>query len=209
MGSRGWLTGYIACSLLHLLSLAAGWEWLRFTTKPLLMLILLFSGAGGWVRTTLFFSWLGDIFLLGEGQAYFISGLGAFLLAHLCYIFYFLLRRRQQAPRPAWNPYVIIGVSLYAGLFYFLLAPHLETALKAPVFVYTWVIAAMFCTSFFVNGWCVAGAALFLASDSLLAVNSFVQPFAGASLLVMLTYAAAQLGIVWGSLQPNKADEKN
>ncbi len=40
------------------------------------------------------------------------------------------------------------------------------------------------------------GALLFVVSDSLLAYNSFVEPFLGANIFIMTTYALAQLFIV-------------
>ena len=44
------------------------------------------------------------------------------------------------------------------------------------------------------------GACFFMASDSLLAINRFVQPFDGAQAGVLSTYYAAQLLIVQGWL---------
>jgi uncharacterized membrane protein YhhN len=44
----------------------------------------------------------------------------------------------------------------------------------------------------------VAGALLFVCSDSLLAINKFGQPFRFAGLLIMFTYCLAQFLIVWG-----------
>lgn len=201
----GWLLGYIACALLQLLAIAFHGDWIRFATKPMLMLILLFAGSRWWINAAIFFSWLGDIFLLGEGQQYFLAGLGAFLLAHVCYLVFFYRWRKNRQPVPAWNTYAIAGMGLYVGIFYFFLAPHLEAVLKIPVFVYACVIATMFVFSCFTNRACTTGAAFFLLSDSLLAINSFVQPFAAAPLLIMATYAAAQALIVWGCLSQNKS----
>ena len=199
----GWLSGYLVCVLLHLVSLLAGWEWLRFASKPLLMLILLFAGSAPWVNAALFFSWLGDIFLMGEAEHFFMAGLSAFLVAHICYIIFFYRQRKQRPPRPGWQRYGIIGMGLYIGLFYFFLAPHLADMLKAPVFVYACVIATMFVFSWHMGLYCIIGAALFLVSDSLLAVNSFIRPMAAAPFLIMAPYAAAQLLIVWGCLPKN------
>ncbi|MFT4023709.1 MAG: lysoplasmalogenase [Flavihumibacter sp.] len=199
----GWLIGYLACVLLHLLSLLFGWEWIRYASKPLLMLILLFAGSRPWVNAALFFSWLGDIFLLGAGDRYFMAGLASFLLAHICYIVFFYRRRRQLAEKPRWNLYGIIGMSLYTGTFYFFLAPYLNNALRPPVFVYAVTIAVMFVFSWLMNRYCILGAAFFLVSDSLLAVNSFIRPLAAAPFFIMATYAAAQLLIVWGCRPQN------
>jgi hypothetical protein len=46
--------------------------------------------------------------------------------------------------------------------------------------------------------WVLAGAVLFILSDSTIALNKFLQHFEASSLLVMTTYGAAQWLIVWG-----------
>jgi len=45
----------------------------------------------------------------------------------------------------------------------------------------------------------IAGAILFIISDSLLAINKFYQPFENAGILIMFTYGVAQLLITLGS----------
>lgn len=47
----------------------------------------------------------------------------------------------------------------------------------------------------------LAGAALFVLSDSVLAINKFYQSFELAGLLIMLTYGAAQYFIVKGAIE--------
>jgi uncharacterized membrane protein YhhN len=44
-----------------------------------------------------------------------------------------------------------------------------------------------------------------LLSDAILAVNKFVAPFPAASVLIMLTYMAAQFLIVKGMVQSSQA----
>jgi uncharacterized membrane protein YhhN len=51
------------------------------------------------------------------------------------------------------------------------------------------------------NRYFVAGAVLFVLSDSLLAINKFYQPLAFAGTLIMLTYCAAQYFIVMGFIK--------
>ncbi len=169
------------------------------------------------VAVALFFSWLGDVFLLNSGDLYFMAGLASFLTAHLFYIFFFLRVRRQagqgssglftqgsdrKVPTSGLNPWVIIMLLVYVVVFYYLLFPHLAAALRFPVLAYAVVIALMFIAawhSFSKQAGVIIGAALFIVSDSLLAVNAFVRPFEYASLLVMITYIAAQGWIVTGA----------
>ena len=48
------------------------------------------------------------------------------------------------------------------------------------------------------------GAILFIISDSVLAINKFYQPFKGAGIIIMLTYAFAQMLIVLGVIKYNR-----
>ncbi|HQW93549.1 MAG TPA: lysoplasmalogenase family protein, partial [Ferruginibacter sp.] len=87
-------------AFLDLLGIAAGIEILHFTVKPLLIpvLILLLLKTRSTVpgknllMTVLFFSWMGDVFLLFENKQplFFIFGLASFLITHIFYIIYFL-----------------------------------------------------------------------------------------------------------------------
>ena len=51
------------------------------------------------------------------------------------------------------------------------------------------------------NVFYLVGAAFFVLSDSLLAINKFYQPFAFAGVYIMLTYCAAQYFIVNGFIK--------
>lgn len=221
---KAWLYGYGLTLLLHLAAITAGWSMVRFVTKPMLMVLLLvfFLAAGPKTGTSrflitlaLFFSWLGDVFLMNEGTRYFTAGLASFLVAHLFYIIYFSGLRRKQSPPKPWNSILLVILGLYVGIFYFFLGPALEQPLKIPVFLYAIVIATMFAMAWHSSGssaraaaravtvteatWFITGAALFIISDSLLAVNAFLHPFNSASFWVMITYGLAQAGIVFGA----------
>jgi len=54
----------------------------------------------------------------------------------------------------------------------------------------------------------VAGAVLFIMSDSILAINKFYQSFEVAGLGIMLTYGMAQLFIVEGAARYITSDYK-
>lgn len=211
MQARNWLYGYGVCALLHLFAIAADLYWLRIITKPLLMILLLvwFLSATAnigtckkhFITAAIFFSWLGDLFLMGSGELYFIAGLASFLTAHIFYILFFLWARGATTTSTPLNRVVILVLLAYVGVFYYYLSPHLNHILKIPVFVYALVIASMFAAarhSFRQRGGVLIGAGLFIVSDSLLAVNSFVENFSMASLAVMITYILAQVLIVYG-----------
>jgi uncharacterized membrane protein YhhN len=99
-------------------------------------------------------------------------------------------------------------VIAYGLSLIWLLFPYLGS-LKIPVIVYAAVICTMLLCSLHVflkvkspsNIFYLLGAASFVLSDSLLAFNKFYQPFPFAAVCIMLTYCAAQYGIVKGAIE--------
>jgi len=200
------------------LGIATGISWLPFIAKPLLipalMLLLVFTPTTAPRRhlllTGLFFSWLGDVFLLFEykNSLFFIFGLVCFLTTHVFYIIYFLKIRSSAVSLLKKQPVFIVLVIGYGLTLVWLLYSHLGD-LKIPVMIYAAVICTMLLCSLGIfnkvnkpaNIWYLSGAALFVASDSLLAINKFYQPFTFAGVLIMLTYCAAQYGIVNGFIK--------
>jgi len=137
-------------------------------------------------------SLVGDVFLLDK-QEQFLLGLVYFLVAHLFYIAAFLNRDRR------FRPLLLLPFALCGALIFFTLRPHLGNML-GPVIGYItiisvmcWRAAAMLagkkdaCSRF-----ALAGAAVFMLSDSLLAFNRFGFPFAAAPYLVIFTYWLSQ-----------------
>ncbi|MFM2362311.1 MAG: hypothetical protein RLZZ316_1213 [Bacteroidota bacterium] len=218
MKLRGWLYLFFIVLTLELFFICSNWPALRLVSKPLLMATLLAwfmaatpKGRGRWVIIlALLLSWLGDVFLMLEDKNsnFFIAGLSSFLLAHLTYIFYFWQVRKQNTTPIPINIITIIGISIYAVALFFFLSPGLGT-LKTPVLIYAVTISTMLAMAIHTTSpttksnayWSMAGAALFVCSDSLLAINKFYQPFASAGFLIMLTYALAQLLIITGAVK--------
>ncbi|NUQ24583.1 MAG: lysoplasmalogenase [Saprospiraceae bacterium] len=204
---------FLLLSGLHLISLLV-WPAAAAYTKPLLLplLILAVWQAGSfafrnWLLAALFFSWIGDVVLLfaHKGELYFIGGLIAFLIAHLCYILLFnnTISQHKKTGNYPWWAWLLLLVYII-GLMSLLL-PYLQE-LKIPVLVYGLVIGAMMATairgwSYWPAGdarWIVLGAAAFVISDSLLALNKFYMPLPQAPFFIMITYLFAQYGIVRG-----------
>ena len=159
---------------------------------------------GPWLLVAaLALSALGDLFISRDGEAAFLAGLGSFLLAHVAYVALF------------WG---VAGGSLsptFAGVFaiYALgmlrwLWPHLA-GMKAPVCAYIAVIYAMGVTAAAapVALWpIIAGAALFVISDSVLAAETFVfkdRPRRWTAPVVWVTYYASQVLIAAAFLCPD------
>ena len=157
----------------------------------------------------LFFCWAGDVFLLFDrvNELYFMGGLGSFLVAHILLIFlYGNLKLNQgigfngpQKARVSF-PIILAGTGLIAVLY-----PGLG-ALKIPVIIYALALMIMVLQSVYRYGFTsaqsfwniIAGALLFMLSDSVLAINKFLQPVANAGVLVIATYMAALYFIVQG-----------
>lgn len=193
-------------------------ESFRFVTKPLIVVFLLGyfiscvqlvpSSLKWWVVGGLGLSWLGDVLLLFEERnaLFFILGLSAFLLAHICYIVFFNKIRRIEGMRGQLLLFLFVLI-YYAALMQ-LLSPELGD-MKVPVWIYGAVICAMLWLALHLNKvyhsnsglFIMMGAILFVLSDSALAINKFYQPFAGAGIVIMLTYGLAQWFIAEGSIR--------
>lgn len=191
------LTSYVVVGLLELMAPYFGNE-LRFVTKPLLMILLaayvytagMKSVPRNGLLFTLFFAWLGDVFLLlpGNGALYFQLGLGSFLVMQFAYIRQFI---QLGALR---GSYFLIPVLLYVIGFLGFLYPNLPAALVLPVIVYAVALGSMLYFAFQISHLpLLLGAFLFVVSDSLLAFGKFYFEYPWNSFAVMSTYILAQL----------------
>ncbi len=173
-------------------------RWAKPATLMLLILAVLSAGAhhetaGLWLVTALAFGLLGDVALLGESTARFQGGLAAFLVGHLAYLLCFLTLGWQSSD---WG---WIGVAIVLAAFGFArrVLPATQRsaglALSAPVATYMLAIAAMTVVAWGVGVPLIAlGATVFVASDSILAVNRFVSPLPAARVAIMVTYHVGQ-----------------
>ena len=134
----------------------------------------------------------GDIFLMLP-ERYFIAGLVSFLIGHLFYIAAFVTDTGFSLSW--WGiPLLIYGIFIYG-----LLAPHLGQ-MRLPVILYVLVILVMAWQA--LGRWAdihtggalmaAVGAILFVASDSILALNRFRKPFRTGRALTLVTYYSAQ-----------------
>jgi uncharacterized membrane protein YhhN len=188
---------------LHIRAESVGPRRNVYLFKPLTMvwIILMALAAGSPVSSFyqdmivagLVCSLLGDIFLMLPGDQ-FVPGLLSFLAAHLCYIAAFT----SGAARPfaLWYalPFLVYGAIMLRVLF-----PHLK-GMKLPVIIYLLVILVMAWLS--LGRWmetgqagsalAFMGAALFVASDSILALDRFGGRIRRAHLYILSTYFTAQ-----------------
>lgn len=166
-----------------------------------------------WIIGALLFSWLGDVLLIFQGRdsIFFLLGLSAFLLAHICYIIFFhKTRLREKIP---FHPWLLGIVIIYYAALISWLSPRLGD-MKWPVYIYGIVISTMLMLALHMYRikdrnpkatgtglLLIAGAVLFVVSDSVLAINKFYQSFEAAPVLIMLTYGLAQWLLTEGALR--------
>lgn len=214
------LAAFLAVALLELWAEASANNSLVYYTKPLLMPMLAtwlmttvqHSGRGPFFRRAVFgaliFSTLGDVLLMFSGALAFLFGLFFFLMAHLFYIGAFTavssLKSGFLRHWPGW----ILPFLAYPAVLLNYLWNDIPKGLHLPVLMYAMVITAM--------AWCVvnmkgkianavfwpmlAGALLFIASDSMIALYRFGHPFEHARLAIMLTYITGQFLLVRGAV---------
>jgi uncharacterized membrane protein YhhN len=158
--------------------------------------------------TALFFSWCGDVLLLFDrtGELFFMAGLVCFLTAHLLYIRYFLNIKSAQESYLRKRPLLYLAVVAYLAELLYVLWPTLG-GMKIPVLLYGIIISTMLGVALWqyrrVSDHTailfIAGAILFVVSDSLLALNKFREPISYAGIGIMLTYCLAQFFLARGS----------
>jgi uncharacterized membrane protein YhhN len=214
-----WLALALLGTLAFVYGVLTDWPLLCLLAKPLPVLALLgwLRGAEAgpyrrWIAIGLLFSLAGDM-LLQWSPELFVFGLGAFLLGHLAYLMAYLSDSRRFAPL-ALLLALIAGGSMFATL-----ASAGLGSLLIPVALYALAISAMLwralarvsCASISRQSAYLAaiGAALFVLSDSLIGINRFVSPFAGAHYAIILTYWLGQWGITASALYRRATVEKD
>jgi uncharacterized membrane protein YhhN len=202
---------------------ATGIKWMEYVFKPLILpwiagFFLLHSKSvdkpvKNLLLWALLFSWLGDVNLMFPhiNEWFFKVGLGCFLISQIFYINLFkktiFLSGKQNFLKK--RPYWIFVFIAYGLLFYTLLFNRLDIVLRVAVFIYMVVLLGMsamalnrlgnrFPTSFL---YVFIGSLLFVASDSMIALNKFLIAIPYEGLLVMGTYISAQYLIMRGILR--------
>ena len=208
-----------ALALLEWAAVGMGWRAVHRAAKPGVMLALIawftqigrWQGGLAWFGVGLVFSLLGDILLLLPPR-FFISGLAAFLTAHLCYLVGFNLQPLAAGWQAALTAVILLPPMIWlADTLRRGLARQPQWAhLVKPVLVYAAVIglmllSALFC--FWREGWTLPaaaiaslGALLFFASDTMLTVHRFLRRLPNGDLWVMVTYLSGQTAIAAAAL---------
>ncbi|MEN9537916.1 MAG: hypothetical protein RLZZ126_151 [Pseudomonadota bacterium] len=226
----GRMTLLVLLAVLATLSSVLNWTVWHFGFKPLVMIFAIFYvanfsyGASGknhfslksssltLLMAALAMSGVGDVLLMLPGNL-FIPGLASFLVAHL---FYLALFRSDMKAAP-WFPSkpALAGTLLAALAMYALVWPGLrDPVLQLAVAAYALVIALMAAQALgratvqktAASRLVAAGACWFMLSDSLIAINRFVQPIPLSAFWILGTYYLAQLLMVGNALRVRRTD---
>lgn len=181
----------------------------RVVSKPMIMASLLgFYISSAKKQSNAFllamiFALFGDIFLMFNGEEFFLIGLSCFLVMQLLYTITFLKDRVNDILLMIYRSLPVIFVSiavityLWDGL----------GEMRIPVAIYTAAISMMVISALIRRSnvtWylpVVKGVLLFMVSDALIAVSKFGPSFNGIEYGVMATYMLAQYLIVRGMIE--------
>jgi len=212
------LIGFAVVLIADLIGIYLKNDILVYVAKPLIVIsLIVYFLSATWkfenglmkiIARALTFSWLGDVVLMFESfnKNIFLIGLVSFLFAHLIYINFFSIVRAGEKIKLKTG-LILLVVVYYSGLIFLLFNDLHE--MKIPVLVYGIVISVMFLLALhmlFIKNkeagkMMMLGALLFVASDSILAINKFYESFEFAGIAIMLTYGIAQLLITLGAVR--------
>ena len=193
---------FVIISLLDILGLLIHVSLLELIAKPFiissLMAIYLSSVKNNnyWFLAALFFSFLGDVFLLDNNDM-FLFGIAAFLITQLLYIKIIIGYLNNSSKSQKLQ--AILPFAIYFVLLIYLLIDNLGEYL-IPVLVYGLTISVFGIVSllnYIINKsqsskLLLFGALLFIASDSMIAFDRFYESKGIYSVLIMITYILAQ-----------------
>ncbi len=201
-----------------------GWKEIHWIAKPLIVLGLIgHYSFHSTKRSSIFigalaFCWGGDVLLLFHGDIFFMCGLASFLIGHIFYIVCYRQFQNQDRSTELLGPQkvrfslpIILGGTGLVVILYPVLGD-----LRVPVMIYALVLTLMVLNALFRYGrtsmksflFIFLGATLFMASDSMLAINKFLRPFASSEVAIMLTYGVAQFLIVAGVLAHERTSDR-
>ncbi len=204
---------FAAVSIFHLVVSFLENRKLRRISKPFCLIFLGLASVcvrptDGWpIYLGAFFGAVGDIFLIKKDKVNLVIGCTSFFLGHICYIGYMLTILYKANIMPWWgylvafgsylvvvgicikpmihvatgNKFLGVGMSIYFGSLLASLGTSVGLATLGPSNLYAL---------------CVAGALLFILSDTVLIFTIFRHGIKRKDFYIMLTYLAAECLII-------------
>lgn len=212
-----WLILALLFAALEAIAVLKNLQKLEYIAKPAVMVCLFlwlyFStgllGSTFWFGLAVLLSLGGDVLLMLPPERLFLAGLVAFLLAHVSYITGF---RAELGIINAWSLILLVIVAINASRILRRIIGAMRTSgenkLVVPIVIYGIVISFMLfaaMSTLFNPAWQAgaallvsAGAALFCASDAMLAWNKFVSPVRNGRVMIIVLYHLGQIGLIAG-----------
>nr|WP_232076089.1 lysoplasmalogenase [Mycobacterium gallinarum] len=163
-----------------------------------------------WLLAALLFSAAGDFFLaMPWWEPSFVLGLGAFLVAHLCFLAALLPLAARSRPRLAA---AAITVCACIALLVWFWPRLIAEGMAVPVTLYIAVLGAMVCTALMARlptPWTALGAVCFAVSDGMIGISKFVLTPTNTEMLavpIWWAYATSLLLITAGFFFGRAAD---
>jgi uncharacterized membrane protein YhhN len=164
--------------------------------------------------TGLVFSFIGDVLLLGKGDLYFLAGMLAFVVTHVCNSAYFVQKNDHNNSRLR-EAFVAALILMVLSISVFGVLNEKLGSFRIPVLVYMLVISIMAIlaahtasnTHIQKISWnCfIPGAGLFVISDTLLALNKFLFEDPLLDIPVIASYGLAECLLVKGFIAVSNA----
>ncbi len=208
----------ILAAILDWMALGKRWQHARVVTKPLVIVLLLiwfyamtgFQGNAAFFAAALFFSLIGDIWLMMPA-GFFLFGLAAFFVAHCAYIIAFA----PTLPQSPLMYYVLALALALVGVIYVsqirvgIMRTRGARRLRVLSGLYCFILTIMMVAAIATTDrpeWNLyyaiqvsIGGMLFFLSDSMLAYDRFVNPIRHGRLLVRISYHLGQILIISGA----------
>jgi uncharacterized membrane protein YhhN len=153
---------------------------------------------GRWILVALVFGWIGDVALMGSARSWFLTGLAAYLIGHLLYVFAFF--EAGLAAGPAVMAAVVATVT--AVVVFRWLRLHVPSEMVGPVVAYVVIISAMLvaavgATAAGATALILLGAFAFCISDLAVARDRFVSPSFANRIWGLPLYYLGQMLLAW------------
>nr|WP_050899748.1 lysoplasmalogenase [Mycolicibacterium rhodesiae] len=152
-----------------------------------------------WLVAALLLSAAGDFLLaMPRWEPSFVLGLGAFLLAHLCFLAALLPLARRSGPRLVA---AAVTVAACLALLVWFWPKLIAEGMAVPVTLYIAVLGAMVCTALMARlptPWTALGAVCFAVSDGMIGISKFVLGDETLAVPIWWAYATSLLLITAG-----------
>ena len=152
-----------------------------------------------WLVAALLFSAAGDFLLaMPWWEPSFVLGLGAFLVAHLCFLAALLPLAARSAPRLAAAAVTVVAC---VGLLVWFWPSLIAEGMAVPVTLYIAVLGAMVCTALMARlptPWTALGAICFAVSDGMIGIGKFILGSEALAVPIWWAYATSLMLITAG-----------